>query len=233
MREFCKDFCMVQERSAGGHDHWHIAAITAESATTSAVGQKFRRFWEKLDPNCSKSTIVCKKMFQEGDLRDDSGPHETWLGYCEKDIVSRWWMADEFNSKTYHDLLWPHVPLEERRVKQNWARLAQLSTAAEKYFKESRDCYGNDIGFNYTSRKVLWGIYNTLAWRDRVIEIPTCAKRQRDELLCWWKYLNKYMGCYQNPDDEHDKKDFQCITCKRKADVEAFIRSKQHKSEFL
>jgi len=142
-------------------------------------------------------------------------------------------MSEPFDIKTYNDLLWPHVPLEERRVKQNWARLAQLSTAAEKYFKEGKDCYGNDIGFNYTSRKILWGIYNTLAWRDRVIEIPTCAKRQRDELLCWWKYLNKYTGCYQNPDDEHDKKDFQCITCKRKADVEAFIRSKQHKSEFL
>lgn len=239
MREFCRDWCMVQERSAGGHDHWHIAAITADSATTSAVGQKFRRFWEKLDPNYSKNTVVCKKWFKPevymienmvSMAKTDWSGCGAWWEYMMKGYTYIWWMTEPFEQETYMELLWDNIPVEERRSQQKWARLAQLSTAAEKYFVEGKDCYGNNIGMNYTSRKVLWGIYNTLAWRDRVVEIPMCAKKQRDEVLCWWKYLNKYTGCYQNPDDEHKPGEFQCITCKRKADVDAFIRSKQHKN---
>lgn len=50
--------------------------------------EKIKRFWAKLDPDCSSKTALAKKMLKEGNLTadDDTEVLSSAFGYLMKDV---------------------------------------------------------------------------------------------------------------------------------------------------
>ena len=208
----CRDYVLVHEQSDGGHDHWHMCVVLNEESTTSKWGQKLKRFWERHDPDLSKHTVDTKKLFQ-------GGGEKTGFDYIMKSPVDVWWKGVEWGIDTYHDDLWPHVPLEERRANVKWRLFLNLNELCKKHEV--------DVGLGTRGCRVAM---NTLAWKHRVYECPLDSRKFDQIAVGWWKYRTQYTGDVSN--DPNVKYAGICRDCckKRKADqIEAYddmIRSR-------
>lgn len=201
LKKFCKDYVMVHECSDSGHNHWHLNLVLHDAATTSSVGQKLKRFWSKHDPDCCSRTIQSKRLFQDGNLEDpDSEGYTSAFQYIEKDPVGVWWMNAKWDIKTYHDDLWEHIPLAERRANVKWRLFATLDDLCKKHDVE--------VGASVFDCRVAM---NRLSWVHKVYECPLDPRKFKQVAIGWWKYRTSYSGdCAEDPDD----KPIYCESCK-------------------
>lgn len=194
LKGMCKDYQLVVEKSDNGHTHMHAAIITKTPTTTSAAGQKLRRFWDMVDTNSSKHSVLCKKLYEDVDQ---------WMDYLDKgQTIMTFCMNDNFDPTLYKDELWPNVPEAERRANIKWKQFARLDELLQTH----------DIQMSHESVEECKIAMNKLAWSLRVYECPLDPRKFKQLAIGWYKYRIRYEG----PNEDEPDSRFATVINKRK-----------------